>query len=152
MNPRLVVGVRHLEDQNQLFSCLFDANLKPNQAGSATRIVDRIIMEVPQSPATVKIVHSSFKRSQQTANMVALELRSRRQTGGRTQRVRSRSAEISIRLQRWRSPRFALSSMGRLLYPDLQAQQPRSPLRVRHYGSSFRQPRRKSARRAASPV
>jgi broad specificity phosphatase PhoE len=75
MLRKSVVGVRHLQDGDALRSYNFDAPLIPGQEPLAAAIVDRILRATPALPARAKIVHSSFKRSVQTANMLAFELR-----------------------------------------------------------------------------
>ncbi|HEY9759945.1 MAG TPA: hypothetical protein V6C97_32595 [Oculatellaceae cyanobacterium] len=77
MKPKFVVGVRHLEDGNELLTSGFDAELVPNQETNAVNIGYRILRGLPAHPGTALIVHSSFRRSQKTAKMVADELRLR---------------------------------------------------------------------------
>jgi broad specificity phosphatase PhoE len=74
MNTRVVVGVRHLEDGNALLSSGFDAELLPNQGVTAVKIADRILAGLPAHPGTAIIVHSGFRRSEQTAKMIAAQL------------------------------------------------------------------------------
>ena len=68
MLPETVFGVRHLEDEHWLYSAGFDAPLKVNQQKPAQQIVDKMI--AAKKPARVKIVHSRFNRSVQTAQLL----------------------------------------------------------------------------------
>ena len=74
MNTRVVVGVRHLEDGNKLLTSGFDAELLPGQGPTAVKIADRILMGLSAHPGSALIVHSGFRRSEQTANMIAAQL------------------------------------------------------------------------------